>query len=286
MARKKKPALSRTVVDITLPVFGEWQLAEKAILSLERATQGMDGDYKLIVIDNGTPPFQMDEGNKIVEPDIQAEKVKEYLRPRDQFIRLDENIGFPQVQNLAASKGVSEFILIMTADVELFPGAITKMMNDMDDPQVGISSPMLIFPEGSPHGPPGSVQHAGIAFGIQGKPFHIFIGWSPDNPKVNQRREMLAVTGACFLTRRRLFQEIGGFSEVYGGGTFEDMEYSFQVRARNRKIIFNPEARGHHFVGGSIKQGANQAGFNTRVNEMAFKGRNAGMLAWDEWRYW
>ncbi|KKL89818.1 hypothetical protein LCGC14_1910890 [marine sediment metagenome] len=277
---------SKYLLDITLPVYGEWALAETAINAIHEAAQGLNGGYRLIVVDNGTPAFIMEEGEKLVEPHIQAERVREILRPQDQFVRLKENVGYPKGQNEAARRGRSPLILVLTADVVLEPGAITKMVKEMDDPTVGVVGPMLIFPEGSPHGPAGTVQHAGIAFGIRGKPFHIFIGWSPDHPKVNKKRDMLALTGACFMTRRVLWDQLGGFQEVYGAGTFEDMDYCFSVRSLGGRIVFLPSARATHFVGGSIKQGAGQQGFPLQVNETIFKGRWAQLLAWDEWKIW
>ncbi|MHA2135900.1 MAG: glycosyltransferase [Candidatus Thorarchaeota archaeon] len=275
------------LIDITLPVYGEWALAEKALAAIPAAAEGVQGGYRVIVVDNGTPSFMMEDDQTLVEPAIQSEKVKEMLRPQDQFVRLDDNVGYPMGQNEAAKRGRSPLILIMTADVVLEPGAITAMVKEMDNPEVGVVGPLLVFPEESPHGPAGMVQHAGICFGIRGTPFHIFMGWNPDHPKVNQRRDkMLALTGACFMTRRNLWDALGGFQDVYGAGTFEDMDYCFGVRSLGGLVVFNPEARGTHFVGGSIKQGANQPGFPLNINSTIFKGRWAKLLAWDEWAYW
>lgn len=274
------------LVDITLPVYGEWSLAEKAIAAIPAAAEGLNGEYRLIVVDNGTPDFMMEEGKALVEPAIQSEKVREMLRRQDQFVRLEDNVGYPMGQNEAARHGRSPLILVMTADVVMEPGSITTMVRELDNPENGVVGPMLMFPEDTPHGPAGMVQHAGICFGIRGTPFHIFMAWSPDHPKVNQRREMLAVTGACFLTRRNLWSALGGFQEVYGLGTFEDMDFCFGVRDLGGKIVFTPEARATHFVGGSIKQGAGTAGFPLNINSTIFKGRWAKLLAWDEWQYW
>lgn len=88
------------------------------------------------------------------------------------------------------------------------------------------------------------------------------------------------------MTRRVLWDQLGGFQEVYGAGTFEDMDYCFSVRSLGGRIVFLPSARATHFVGGSIKQGAGQQGFPLQVNETIFKGRWAQLLAWDEWNIW
>ena len=96
---------------------------------------------------------------------------------------------------------------------------------------------------------------------------------------------MQAVTGACFMTRRTLWNQVGGFSAVYGLGTFEDIEYCFSVRSLKSKVVFQPEARGYHYVGGSIVQGAGRSGFPLAVNQTIFKGRWAHAMEWDSYRF-
>jgi GT2 family glycosyltransferase len=287
--RQTKAQRSPTaLLDVCMTVFGEWDMLERALSQIEEAAAGLESGYRIILIDNGTPAWSpSDDDSRVVTPKEQAEAVRKMLRPQDQFVRLEENAGYPGGMNTAASKGNSPLILVLTSDVYLEPGSITTMVKEMDNPEVGIVAPLLLFPvDESPHGPAGGVQSAGIAFDINGDPFHIFIGWTPDNPRVNQHREMQAVTGACFMTRRELWQRAGGLATVYGAGTYEDMEFCFAVRSFGAKVVFNPEARGYHYVGGSIKQGAGKGGFPLSVNATIFKGRWAQHLQWDAYRYY
>jgi len=166
------------------------------------------------------------------------------------------------------------------------PGTIAEAVKEMDDPEIGVVGCKLIFPEGTPHGQANTIQHAGICFNLAAKPFHIFLGWPKDHPKPNQRREMVAVTGAAFMTRRNLWQRIGGFNMEYGGGTFEDMEYCFVVQGLGKSVVYAPKVVGTHYVGGSIVHGAQRQGFNLIRNESIFRSRTMGAIAWDEWRYW
>jgi GT2 family glycosyltransferase len=240
------------------------------------------------VLDNGTPTWVSNEDNSETTPEEMAEPVMELLRPNhDLFFRVDQNIGYPSGINECVKQGTSPLILILTADVFLEPSAIASMVAVMDNPDVGVVGPKLLFPLEieSPHGPGGTIQHAGLAFGIQGKPYHVFIGWTPDHPKVNIRRDMAAVTGACFMTRRNLWNEVGGFDPRYGLGTFEDIDYCFAIRSAGKQVIYEPTAVGYHLVSGAKLQGANQTGFNLPMNETIFRGKWAHMLAWDEWRY-
>jgi GT2 family glycosyltransferase len=273
------------LLDIILPIFGEWSLAERAIDCLAAACEGITQGYRLIVVDNGSPPWKDNQGREVSAAD-QAIAVKGRMRPHlDLFLRLDANRGYPGAMNYGASRSTSPLILLTSADVMLNPGSITEMVKTIQRPDVGVVGPMLIFPPDSVHGPGGKVQSAGHAFDITGHVFHIFLGWSPDHPKVNQEREMASITGAVLLTRRSIWADVGGLFEGYGGGTYEDVDFNFNVRSRGFKVVFQPKARGYHYVGGSIREGANP-GFNLAVTETTFRSRWMQHVLWDEWMYW
>ena len=276
----------KLLLDIIVPIYGEWALAESAISSIAQGLAGWEKPaYRVIVLDNGTPEFNNETGETIT-PAVQAAGVKDMLRKGDKFIRLDENRGFPGGMNYAVSKGTAPLILVLSADIVLIDGAINHLLKEMDNPDIGVAGMKLLFPEiESPHGPAGKVQHAGHAIDISGKIIHIHLGWSREHPKVNIRREMASVTGACFMTRRNLWEEMGGLYEGYGKGTFEDVDYCFTIREHGKKVVYVPNAEAYHIVGGSINQGAGAEGFNLPVNEQIFRGRWVHRLEWDVYRY-
>jgi GT2 family glycosyltransferase len=246
--QQKKPV---HLLDIVMPIFGEFNMAAQALSKAHDAAPPLGpNDYRVIILDNGTPPWVANEGDQRIEPKEMAVPIKEMLRSQDNLFRVDQNMGYPGGVNFCVDKGRSPLIMILTTDVFLEPGAINTMVRALDDPNVGVVGMKLLFPvdRESPHGPPGTIQHAGLAFDIRGKPYHPFIGWSADNPRVNIRREMAAVTGACFMTRRNLWEQIGGLDQRYGLGTFEDIDYCFNVRAAGKRVVFDPAAVGYHLV--------------------------------------
>lgn len=261
----------RPLVDIVLPFYGEIGLARQTIAHVPEACG--DIPYQLILVDNGTP----NNLGRELFAELDNSVIKHWLKI---------NQGYPGGVNAGAHRGSAPLIFVLTSDVFMEPGSIAEAVKEMDDPEIGVVGCKLLFSEGTPHGQFDTVQHAGICFNLAAKPFHIFMSWSKDHPKVNQRREMAAVTGAALLTRRNLFMKTGGFSMEYGGGTFEDMEYCFAIRLLGKKVIYSPKVVGYHYVGGSIIQGAHKSGFNLTRNEAVFRSRVSGAIAWDEWRYW
>ncbi len=289
-AQKNRPV--KYMVDVVVPVYGEWGFLANSLSLVAGAFEGSEIPYRVIVIDNGTPAWEQkdedaEEGSGIVfTPEEQATPIRELLRKEDIFFRVEENIGYPGAVNAAVARGNSPLIIVLTADVFMEPGSFAELVREMDNPATGLAGPLLRFPiDESPNGPPGGVQSAGISFDIQGDPYHIFIGWSPENRRVKVRREMQGITGACFITRRSLWDDIGGMSTAYGAGTYEDMEYCFQVRARGAQVIFQPLAEGFHYVGGSIMHGAGKGGFPLGINSTVFKGRWAQHLQWDAFKW-
>lgn len=259
------------LVDIVMPVFGRLDLAKQAVESIPAAA-GMI-PYRLWLVDNGSPGTEVQEWMHSFKSSARR-------------VFLKTNQGYPGGVNEGAKRGSAPLIMVLTTDVYLEPHAIEEMVKTLDDTTVGIVGPMLLFAPGSKGGPPELVQHAGIAFNLHAKPFHIFVGWTKDHPKVCLEREMQAVTGACFITRRNLFMKLRGLNEIYGMGTYEDIEYCFLIRSEGRKVIFNPRAVGHHLVGASLGQEGGPGGFTLGRNESIFRANAGNTIQWDEWKYW
>lgn len=258
---------SEALLDIVVPIFDQLDLAKEAVASIKDIGPGIP--RRLVLVDNGS-----------ADPAVKT-WMNEFSPPT-KLVFLKENQGYAGGVNAGANVCQSPLMMILTTDVILNPGAVEAMIKIMDDPSVGVVGPMLLFPKGAKHGPPERVQHAGIAFNMSGKPFHIFMGWTPTNPKVSKQRDMQAVTGACLITRRDLFRKLGGMNEIYGRGTFEDIEYCFLVRAENRRVVFEPSAVGYHHVGASAMA---IGGFPIKRNESIFRANVGQFVEWDEWKW-
>lgn len=267
--KKQKP---KALVDIVVLVYDIFDLAQQCVDAIPDAFQ--DVPWHLILFDNGSED---------------KERAREFYRQFEgnssvTVVRSRQNLGFPAGNNRAAKRGNAPLIFLLNSDCILKPGSGDILVRAMDDPQVGVAGMKLVFPENSTDAtrPAGKVQHVGLMTGIRGQQKHIFIGWEPEHPKVNAVREVDAVTGAALMTRRALWNKIGGFNERYGRGTFEDIEYSYMVRRMGYKVIVEPHAVGVHYVGQSaIAHGVN---YPLLQNELLFRQRFADMMRYSEWR--
>src|SRR4030066_424432 len=87
---------------------------------------------------------------------------------------------------------------------------------------------------------------------------------SIDNPM----KEVYAVTGAAFMTKKNIWNKARGFNEAYGKGTWEDMDYCLTVRDMGYNVIVNPEAVAVHYTGATAEK-ANEP-FPLQFNRLIF----------------
>ena len=264
---KTKFSMQPVLVDIVIPVYRKIDFLKRCLDCIPNAAK--DIPYKIWIHDNGTPPEEKGDFYK----SLTGDKNITVLQTKD-------GVGYPKACNFGAKRGNAPLIMILTNDVFLKEDAIVHLVREMDNPQTGICGMKLLFPEGSPHGPAEKVQHTGIEFNIRAEPYHQFIGWSSDNPKVLAKREAYAVTGAVFIVRRNLWKEIGGFWEGYGLGTYEDMELCVRVRELGYNIKVSQEAVGYHWVNGS------ELGYPLGQNRNLFMSRCGQKILYTEWLYW
>lgn len=274
-------------LDIVIPVYGQAELLARCLASIE-ATKG-DIKARVIVVDDCGPDreklndvYLSFNGHSILKCDDSI------------LIYNHKNMGFSYTVNTGVNRGNAPLILILNSDIELQPDCLQQMVREFQNSKVGIVGPKLIFADNRWQNY-GKVQHAGLAVNWFGQFVHVNLGWSPEHPKVNKRREMQAVTGACLMISRQAWRGIhanyrsfddpttGALNEIYSKGQYEDVELCFAARALDLAVVYQPKATALHYVGASVT-GAGE-GFPTARNENIFKARCGHLLVFDEWRF-
>jgi GT2 family glycosyltransferase len=92
----------------------------------------------------------------------------------------------------------------------------------------------------------GTIQHAGVIELSSGMPDHVHFGTAMDHPKVMERKQYFGVTGACLLTPKQLYNELGGLDEEYVNG-WEDMDYMQKLRQAGYRVYYEPKALVYHY---------------------------------------
>ena len=214
-------------VSIVIPTRDRAELLRACVESLDR--QRCSARIELIVLDNGSvEPATHDYLRSLLQR--QGTKVLEYAAP----------FNWSAVNNFAARQASGDYLLFLNNDVEaLAPGWLDALLTFGSRPEIGAVGGLLLYPDGT-------VQHAGVVLGLTGYAGHVFAGRRPDEPtpfgRANAIRDFTAVTGACMLVRRSLFEELGGFDErfILCGS---DVEFCLRLRARGLRNVVTPHAR-------------------------------------------
>lgn len=234
-----QPKRERPAVSVIIPTRDRADLLEACLKGLFENTAPADLD--VIVIDNES-----------------AESTTLALFSRYEQSGLIRRIPLPGAFNFshACNIGVDaarhDLILLLNNDVEPIDCHwLEYLAGELDDPTVGAAGNLLLFPDGF-------VQHGGVTLGAGAVARHSFHFLHPkdgsDRGLLRQRRDMSAVTAACLLTRKDLWQRLGGMDEQKLTVAFNDVDYCLKLRDAGLRIIWTPAAAMLHRE--SISRGA------------------------------
>lgn len=256
------------LVDVIVPVYNRHDLVEACIGRMPSTTSV---PYRLTLIDDASP-----------DPATRQYLMKQGGRAK--LLSNSSNLGFPQTVNKAVKATTSKYICILNSDTEPLPGWLDMLVADLEaNPNHAVAAPLLLFHPQSESGPMGSCQHAGVYFDVQRVPRHRYIAWPADHPRVLEPNDDLqAVSGACMLIRRSVWETVGGFDPMYGRGTFEDVDLCIRIKyTLQRKISYVPTAMLYHHVGASAKD---SGGYPLQVNYRLFVQKCGPLVRYDEWQ--
>lgn len=152
--------------------------------------------------------------------------------------------NYATANNHVAARTAGEHILLLNDDVApIRPDWLRWMCAFMADPETGIVGARLLYGDGR-------VQHGGVIMGLGGLCDHAHRHRPRDDGGYMFRsvlaQELSAVTGACLLVRRRLFEAVGGLDERYASA-FNDVDFSLRIGETGHSIVYAPQAELHHF---------------------------------------
>jgi ADP-heptose:LPS heptosyltransferase/GT2 family glycosyltransferase len=190
---------------------------------------------------------------------------KSWLRANaDKVVEIRGPFNWSRFNNRGAAAAEGEFLLFLNDDVEIIePGWLRAMIEHAPRPEVGVVGAQLLYPDRT-------VQHAGMFLAGSGVARHVFRHQQRDDPGyfglALTQRNVTAVTGACLLTRREIFEEVGGFDEAHEVIN-NDLDYCLKIRRRGLLCVFTPYAvLVHH-------ERASRSETDERYNSALFEGQ-------------
>jgi GT2 family glycosyltransferase len=167
------------------------------------------------------------------------------------LVVLRRNLGFADANNVGASFARGRLLLLLNSDVlPDRPGWLETLVDAHDRlPEVGAVGAKLLYEDDS-------LQHAGMFFdrpegALLWTNGHYFKGLHKSFPPSTVEREVPAVTGACLLLARELWEQVGGLCGGYVQGDYEDSDLCLRLRALGRRNWYVPSAELYHLEGRS-----------------------------------
>lgn len=163
------------------------------------------------------------------------------------------NQGFAKANNRASEHARGEYLLFLNNDTAVNPGILREMVKTFDtDPKIGIVGALVIL-----MGNTKKVQHIGVCFTPEYIPYELGLE-KPDitpqipfnDPRTHAVRRVPAVTAACMMVKKSVYDEVGGFDEDYING-WEDNDLCLKVREKGYEIYYNGNASIYHMHFGS-----------------------------------
>jgi GT2 family glycosyltransferase len=196
-----------------------------------------------------------------------------YQRPAMLAV-MPRNRGFAAASNAGAQLGRGRFLVLLNSDViPAAPGWARTMRQILEaDGTIGATGARLLYEDGA-------VQHAGMEHicdsGGTWKVIHPGKGLRADL----QSRFVPAVTAACMMMRSELYKSVGGLSEDYVIGDFEDSDLCLKIRAQGKSIWFCAEAVLYHLERQSMGVDGRYTPVMRRYNQVLHQNRWAAVLA-------
>jgi len=165
-----------------------------------------------------------------------------------------DRFNYSAINNFAAKEAAGEYLIFLNNDTEVIePRWIEEMLGYCQRPDVGICGARLYYPDDR-------LQHCGIVVGIGGIAGHICHLEKRDSGgyfgRVYKTQDVSAVTAACLMISRRVFEEVGGFDESLAVA-YNDVDLCLKVRDKGLLVVYNAWCVLYHYE--SLSRGSDEA---------------------------
>lgn len=239
------------LISILIPNKDSVKVLKRCIDSVEGLTHYRN--FEIIIIENNS---------------VEEETFTYYEQAATQYdnirvVTWQGEFNYSAINNFGARDAQGDFILLLNNDVEVIePKWLESMLAICQRPEVGVVGAKLLYPDDT-------VQHAGVimvkcqSIAEEASPGHAFWNLDRDDPGYMRRaslvQDLSAVTGACLMTKRSVFDELGGLNEEFVVA-FNDVDYCLRVRELDKLVVYTPDALLYHHE--SFSRGSDAVGKN------------------------
>ncbi len=220
------------LISLIIPTRNNLKFLKPCIESILQKTNYRN--YEILIVDN-----QSDDSEVLQY----LESVKNH--DKVSVVQYDNEFNYSAINNFAVELVNGELIGLINNDVEVINGDwLTEMASHCLRDDIGCVGARLLYADKT-------VQHAGVVTGIGGVAGHVFLGLDEQATGYFSRASVVqnysAVTAACLLVKKEIYQSVGGLDEENFKVAFNDVDFCLSVREAGYRNVWTPYATLFHY---------------------------------------
>ena len=252
-------------VSLIIPTRDRMDLLQQCIDSITQVTAYLD--YEILVVDNQSS-----------DPDTLAYLGEIAKRSNVRVLPYEAAFNYSRINNVAARHASGEVLALVNNDIQaIHADWLEEMVCHAIRPGTGVVGAMLYYPDDR-------IQHAGVIVGLGGVAGHAYTDMPRGYPGPHHRAQLTqnlsAVTAACLVVRRSVFDEVEGLDESLEVA-FNDIDFCLRVARAGYRNVWTPWAELYHH------ESASRGYEDNPVKKARFDGEVARMQArWGKALLW
>lgn len=220
------------LVSILIPNMNHKDVLKTCVDSLYQVNNYKN--FEIIIIENNSTEQEIFDYYDQLKKEYENIKVVEW----------EGEFNYSAINNFGAKFAHGEYLLLLNNDTEMMKeDALSEMVGCCLRSEVGVVGAKLLYADNT-------VQHAGVVIGFSGYAGHVFNGID-QNEYGFMRRAIIngnysSVTGACLMTKKSIFEEVGGLDEEFKVAC-NDVDYCLKVREKGYLVVYNAFSLWHHY---------------------------------------
>ena len=257
------------LASLIIPTRNGLELLERCITSILSLT-----DYPLfevLIVDNGSD-----------DPATLSYLARITGDPRVRVIRDPRPFNYSALNNAAATLARGSLLALVNNDIEVItPGWLTEMVSHALRPEIGAVGAKLWYPNNT-------LQHGGVILG-RGGAWHAHTGIALGDPGYMGRaayvQSLSAVTGACLVVRKELYESLGGLNETDLTVAYNDVDFCLRALEAGYRNLWTPYAELYHHESASRGSDDTDEKSQRAQKELEYMVRRWGRAMWEDPAY-
>lgn len=219
------------LVSIVIPTRNGLSLMRRCIDSLREKTRYPN--YEILIVDNQSDDPEMLAYLKQIDADGIA-----------RILTYDLPFNYSAINNFAVKEARGSYLCLMNNDIEVISEYwLDEMVGQASRPDIGAVGAKLYYPDDT-------IQHAGVILGMEGVAGHLYSRVGRYSGGYMTRlllvQNVSAVTAACLVVRKVLYEEVGGLDERNLPVAFNDVDFCLRLLEHGYRNLWTPCAELYH----------------------------------------